>query len=327
MGDMAYRHLGDSDLVVSAIGMGCNNFSRPKTATATQEGSTAVIRAAVEEGITFFDGADIYGAEPGRSETFMGVALDGLRDDVVLATKFGHESYSVAGSADWGPKGARRYVRNAVDASLQRLRTDRIDLLQMHTPDPSTPIGDTLSALTELVTEGKVRYLGHSNFSAEQAREADRVAREHGYARFISTQNEYNLMHRDVEADVMPTANELGLGVFPYFPLANGLLTGKYTREGGSGRLRDIKPELLDDVDWDRLARYEQVCRSAGFSMLHVTMGWLLSRLGIASVIAGATTVEQVRQNAGTSGPLSPEVLAAVEDIFPGPMAAGEGRQ
>lgn len=323
MAEMAYRQVGDSDLVVSAIGMGCNNFSRPKTATATQEGSTAVIRAAVEEGITFFDGADIYGAEPGLSETFMGVALDGIRDRVVLATKFGHAHYHAAGSADWGPKGARRYVRSAVDASLRRLRTDRIDLLQMHTPDPVTPIGETLAALTELVAEGKVRHIGHSNFSADQARQADRVARDNGYVRFISTQNEYNLLHRDIEAEILPAAVELGLGVFPFFPLANGLLTGKYTRDSGSGRLRDIKPELLDDVDWDRLTDYRQVCRDAGFSMLQVTVGWLLSRPAMAGVIAGATTVEQVRQNAAAAVNLPPALMAAADTLFPGPAAAG----
>src|SRR5664280_1979796 len=190
MVDMAYRNVGSSALVVSAIGMGCNNFSRRGTATQTQEGSIAVIRAAIDAGITFFDGADIYGGQPGLSETFLGVALRGVRDQVVLATKFGHhDMLPEPAAAQWGPKGARRYIRNAVDASLRRLQTDRIDLLQMHTPDDSTPIGDTLEALSELVGEGKVRHVGNSNFTATQLQEAHAAALQRGSRPSVSAQN------------------------------------------------------------------------------------------------------------------------------------------
>lgn len=303
------RTLGTSDLVVPAIGMGCNNFSRIGTATQTQEGSTAVIHAAIDHGIAFFDGADIYGSEPGLSETFMGVGLEGRRDEVVLATKFGHAGVTMPGSEDWGPKGGARYIRNAVEASLTRLRTDRIDLLQMHTPDPSTPIGETLAALTDLVAEGKVRYVGNSNFSAAELREADRVARENGFVPFVSAQDEYSLLARGVEDDVLPAVRELGLGFLPYFPLYNGLLTGKYTRSGGEGRISALKPHLLETVDWDRLEAYERLCGAHGLTMLEATFGWLLAQ-GVASVIAGATTPEQVARNAAAGAVVLPEGLA-----------------
>ncbi len=314
---MEYRTVGNSDLVVSAIGLGCNNFSRPKTATATQEGSTAVIHAAIDAGITFLDGADIYGAEPGLSETFMGVALAGRRDQVVLATKFGHADYSAAGAADWGPKGARPYIRKAVEASLRRLRTDRIDLLQMHTPDPQTPIAETLAALTELVSEGVVRYIGNSNFTAAQIREADQVAVDNGFARFVSVQDEYSLLERRIEEDILPAAVDLGLGVFPYFPLFNGLLTGKYQRDGGSGRLRDIKPALLNEVDWEQLDEYRRVCAEFGMSMLQASIGWLLGRPAIASVISGATTPQQASQNAAcVASDVPPTMREQMDGLF-----------
>lgn len=314
---MELRTLGTSDLVIPAVGMGCNNFSRPRTATATQDGSTAVIHAAIDHGITFFDGADIYGAEPGLSETFMGVALQGRRDEVVLATKFGHSGASMPGTGDWGPKGGRTYIRGAVEASLRRLRTDRIDLLQMHTPDATTPIEETLAALHELVAAGKVRHIGNSNFSAVQLREADDAARAGGLTPFISAQNEYSLLRRDIEGDVLPAARELGLGVIPYFPLYNGLLTGKYTRGGGEGRITALKPELLESVDWDRLDAYQRLCDEAGLTMLEATFGWLLAQPGIATVIAGATTPEQVAQNAAAGDVrLSGDVAGRISEIF-----------
>lgn len=313
------RTLGASDLVVPAVGMGCNNFSRRGTATETQEGSTAVIHAAIDHGITFFDGADIYGAEPGLSETFMGVALAGRRDEVVLATKFGHSGVTMPGSEGWGPKGAARYIRGAVDASLARLRTDRIDLLQMHTPDPATPIAETLAALTDLVGQGKVRHVGSSNFSAAQLREADRVARENGFVPFVSAQNEYSLLARDVEDDVLPAVRELGLGLIPYFPLFNGLLTGKYSRSGGEGRITKLKPELLEGVDWDRLEAYDRLCDANGLTMLEATIGWLLAQPGVSTVIAGATTPDQVAQNAAAGAVVLPDDLAGeISDLFAG---------
>ena len=315
---MEHRNVGSSDLRVSVVGMGTNNLSRAHTHTESLEASTEVIRAAVDAGITFFDCADIYGSAPGRSEEFLGQALAPVRDRVVLSTKFGHEDVDMPGTGDWGPKGGARYIRGAVEASLRRLRTDRIDLLQMHTPDPGTPIGQTLEALTELVGEGKVRYIGHSNFTADQAREAADVATREGYESFISTQNEYSLVARDFEATMAPVAAEYGLGVFPYFPLGNGLLTGKYTREGGGeGRLTRLKPALLEVVDWDRIEAYQEICDRAGHTMLEVTFAWLLSRPGIASVIAGATQIAQASQNAAAGrSHVSPGVVEAVDRLF-----------
>lgn len=315
---MEQRNVGTSDLRVSVVGMGCNNFSRSRTATESLEHSIRVIHAAVDHGITFFDGADIYGGSPGQSEEFLGEALHDRRDQVVIATKFGHQDFAMPGADAWGPKGARRYVRSAVEASLRRLRTDHIDLLQMHTPDPETPIEETLAILTDLVGEGKVRYIGHSNFSGAMAREAADISLAEEYESFISAQNEYSLLSRDIEFDLLPAAVELGLGVFPYFPLANGLLTGKYTADGGGqGRMRTIKSAQLGDVDWDLLDRYRELCDDAGVPMLHVTFQWLLSRPSISSVIAGATQVDQVVQNAAAGEAQVPRaLLVAVDELF-----------
>lgn len=313
---MELRQLGDSDLMVSAVGMGCNNFSRPQTATETLDGSSAVIWAAIEAGINFFDGADIYGNPPGRSEEFLGEALRGRRDEVVLSTKFGNVDFEVYPDLDLGPKGAERYLRHAVENSLQRLQTDRIDLLQMHSPDPVTPIAETLRVLTDLVAEGKVRHVGNSNFTPAQIVAADEASRANGFVRFVSAQNEYSLVNRQVEADLLPTLNELGLGFFPFFPLFNGLLTGKYTADGGQGRLRSIKPQLLDDVDWTRMSAYQALCDQAGITMLEASISWLAAQRPVASVIAGATTPEQVRMNAAAVRQLDAEVLAAIGDLF-----------
>lgn len=315
---MQQRNVGASELRVSVVGMGCNNFSRPRTATESLEQSVRVIHAAIDQGITFFDGADIYGGTPGRSEEFLGEALAGRRDEVVLATKFGHQDFAMPGAEAWGPKGGARYVRSAVEASLTRLQTDRIDLLQMHTPDPDTPIGETLSILSDLVEEGKVRYIGHSNFTGDLAREAAEVSLEEGHESFVSAQNEYSLLARDIERDLLPAAIELGLGVFPYFPLANGLLTGKYTADGGGeGRMRSIKAAQLSGVDWTQLERYRRLCDQAGHTMLEVTFQWLLGQPGISSVIAGATQVEQVLQNAAAGAAAVPDdVLDAVDELF-----------
>lgn len=314
---MPQRHLGDSDLTVSAVGLGCNNFSRPGTATQSLEGTKAVIDAAIDAGITLFDTAELYGDPKGGSEDLMGQALVGRRDRIVLATKFGHMAGGPAGSEDWGPTGSASYITHAVEGSLTRLRTDHIDLYQLHTPDAATPIGDTLAALAPLVQAGKVRYLGHSNFTAEQIREADAVAAELGLPRFVSSQNEYSLMARGVEYDVLPAARELGLGFLPYFPLYNGLLTGKYSRGGGEGRLTRLKPEVLEDVDWDLMERYQALCDEAGVSMLAATFAWLLAQAPVSSVIAGATSPEQVAANAQAGQTVLPdEVVAAIGALF-----------
>lgn len=319
---MEQRRLGDSDLVVSAVGMGGNNFSRPKTDTETLQGSTEVIHAAIDAGITFFDGADIYGSVIGRSEEFLGAALKGRRDRIVLSTKFGFAGNDAYPGLDLGPNGGERYIRHAVEQSLRRLQTDRIDLLQMHSPDPATPIAETLRVLTDLVGQGKVRYVGNSNFSPAQIAEADQVARADGFVRFASAQDEYSLLARGVEREVLPTVNRLGMGFLPYFPLYNGLLTGKYTAEGGQGRLSKIKPHLLAGVDWDRLSAYQRLCDQAGLTMLQATISWLAAQPPVTTVIAGATRAEQARQNAAALLRLDDGLLQQISDLF-GPPQAG----
>jgi aryl-alcohol dehydrogenase-like predicted oxidoreductase len=316
-----YRPLGNSGLVVSTVGLGCNNFGRAKTLTATQEGTDAVIRAALDEGITLFDTADIYGSERGLSETLMGNALKGRRSEIVLATKFGMDMAGENGP-DWGVRGSRRYIRLAVESSLRRLQTDWIDLYQLHAPDPVTPIEETLAALDELIAEGKVRYIGHSNLSGWQIADAEYQATLAGHPRFISAQNEYSLIARGVEREVLPATNHYGLGFLPFFPLFNGLFTGKYTRGGGGpadGRLTAIRPEALDRVDWDAMERYQAFCDERGISMLTATFGWFLAQDGVTSVIAGATKPEQITQNveAGTAWRPTLDEAAEISGIFP----------
>jgi 1-deoxyxylulose-5-phosphate synthase len=314
---MQTQNLGTSDLIVSTVGLGCNNFTRPGTPTTTLEGTRAVLDAAIDQGITFFDTAELYGDPKGGSEDLMGQALQGRRDKVVIATKFGHHAGGPDGSDGWGSKGSRAYIMKAVEGSLTRLRTDRIDLYQLHTPDPETSIGETLQALGDLIHDGKVRFIGHSNLSAEQIREAETVARELGLPRFVSAQNEYSLLARGVEADVLPAVRELGIGFLPYFPLYNGLLTGKYTRNGGDGRLTRQKPEVLESVDWDLMDRYAALCADAGVTMLQATFAWLLAQPGVSSVIAGATRPEQVEANAQAGRTvLGDDVVAAISALF-----------
>ncbi len=315
---MNYRPLGRSGLMVSAIGLGCNNFGRARSATETQAGTDAVIHQAVDSGITLFDGADIYGAESGLSERMMGNALKGRRDQIVLATKFGMDMAGANGP-DWGARAARRYIRRAVEASLVRLQTDWIDLYQLHEPDGVTPIEETLSTLDDLITEGKIRYIGHSNFAGWQIAEAELTAELNGHPKFISAQNEYNLLSRGAEAEVLPAVNAFGLGFLPFYPLHDGILTGKYTRSGGpaDGRVTVNKPHLMDRVDWSVIEQYQAFCDERGVSMLDATFAWLLAQPGVTSVIAGATKPEQVVQNAaaGTWLP-TPEDIASIDAIF-----------
>lgn len=314
-----YRNLGPSGLRVSTIGMGCNNFGRAGSITETQRGTDAVIHAAIDAGITFFDGADIYGKERGLSETLMGNALAKKRDAIVLATKFGMEMEGANGP-DWDARGSRRYIRIAVEASLRRLQTDWIDLYQLHTPDPLTPIEETLSTLDDLVAEGKIRYYGHSNLSGWQIAEAEFSAILGGHPRFISAQNEYSLLARGVEREVLPAVREYGLGFLPFFPLYNGILTGKYTREGGpaGSRVSKLKPHLLESTNWDAVERFRQFCDSRSLTMLEATFGWLLAQPNLSSVIAGATTPEQVRQNVAAATAWVPDDsdLADIDAIF-----------
>jgi aryl-alcohol dehydrogenase-like predicted oxidoreductase len=284
------RRLGKDGPEVSVVGLGCNNFG----GRVDLDGTRAVVEAALDAGVTLFDTADIYGNK-GGSESFLGEVLEGRRDRVVLATKFGGDMGD--GTA---ARGSPEYIRKAIDASLQRLRTDYVDLYQYHTPDNFTPFAETFGALDELVREGKVRYVGHSNLSAEQVEEVDRLAREHGWARPVSAQNRYSLLHRDPEADLLPVCERLGLGVLPYFPLASGLLTGKYKRgqpppEGTRLSKRD---EVFTDETFDRLEALEAYADARSISLLDVAIGGLLAQPALGSVISGATKPEQVRANA-----------------------------
>lgn len=316
---MEYRSLGRSGLRVSTVGLGGNNFGRTDTATETQEGTDAVVGAAFDVGITFIDTADTYGREYGLSEALLGNALRGNRDRVVIATKFGHARMDSPIPA-WGARGSRRYVRMAIEGSLRRLQTDWIDLYQLHTPDPTTPIEETVAALDDLVREGKVRYIGHSNLAGWQIAEAEFVARELGANRFISAQNEYNLLARGAEAEVLPAVRRYGLGFLPFFPLQNGLLTGKFTRDDAPSDSRIMRQRryIVDDAPWDVLDQYRSFAQERGITMLEATFGWMLAQPALASVIAGATRPEQVRQNAEAGGRWkpTPEEVARISELF-----------
>jgi aryl-alcohol dehydrogenase-like predicted oxidoreductase len=312
---MRYRALGNSGLVVSVVGLGCNNFGFRLDAART----AAVVDAAIEVGITLLDTADTYGGS-GRSEEILGEVLAGRREQVVLATKFGNQSTDMGYGPAAGAKGGRAYIRRAVQNSLRRLRTDYIDLYQIHNPDPVTPIDETLAALTELVQAGHVRYFGHSNFSAVQLATAAAAAGELRSLPFISAQNHWSLLERRVETDVVPAALQFGLGVLPYFPLANGLLTGKVRRgqappEGSrlAARAGYITEDKLDKVEG--LAEWAQ---QHGRSLLEVSVGGLAALPGCTSVIAGATSAEQVRANAAAGDwvPTADE-LAEIDKIVP----------
>lgn len=319
---MRYRQLGDSGLTVSVVGLGCNNLGRPGTRTESLDGARAVIDACLDAGITFYDVADIYGGEPGMSETILGAALGRRRADVVLATKFGMDMLGANGP-DWGARGSRRYVRLAVESSLRRLGTDHIDLYQYHAPDGKTPIEETLAALAELVDVGKVRYVGSSNFSGWQVVEADFIARAAGVPRFISAQNNYNLLERGVEGELSPACEAYGVGILPFFPLANGLLTGKYaraTKAEADTRLGSNKPQVLENADWDTIEALDSYARQRGVKMLDVAIDGLAAQPAVASVIAGATRPEQVARNA-EAGAWEPSAadLAVLDQIVPAP--------
>ncbi|KJQ53151.1 General stress protein 69 [Microbacterium sp. SA39] len=322
---MSQRRVGASGLLVSATGLGCNNFGRSATATETIGGTREVIDAAIANGITLFDTADMYGAVAGTSETLIGEALEGRRDRVVLATKFGHERDM--GYAFPAARGSRRYVRRAVEESLRRLRTDWIDLYQLHLPDPETPIAETNDALDELVREGKIRYYGHSNFSGWQIAEAEFTSRQRSSGRFISAQNHYSLLARAAEREVLPAVERYGLGFFPYFPLHNGLLSGKFTREGGpaSSRIMSARRHVWDDAPWDALDGFRAFCDERGITMLEASFGWLLAHSVVSSVIAGATSVAQIEANAAAGDAWRPDAadLEAIDALFPLPEDPG----
>jgi aryl-alcohol dehydrogenase-like predicted oxidoreductase len=317
--DMTYRRLGDSGLVVSAVGLGTNNFGMKLGMEECRE----VVDAAIDNGITLFDTSDSYGP----SEERLGALLEGRRDDVIIATKFGSDvrRRGLSNGVDWGARGSRRYIRRAVESSLTRLRTDWIDLYQMHKPDPGTPIEETLSALSDLVHEGKVRYLGNSNFAAWQITEAEWTARTSGRDRFISAQNEYNLLKRDAERELVPALVRYGLGLLPFYPLANGLLTGKYHRgeppPAGSRIIAWGKQGLLTDRTFDAVERLTAFAEERSLSVLDVAIGGLAAQPTVASVIAGATSANQVAANAraGLWEP-SESDLAEIDQITAGAL-------
>jgi aryl-alcohol dehydrogenase-like predicted oxidoreductase len=311
---MEYRNLGASGLQVSAIGLGCNNFGRRCDPAQTK----AVVDKAIELGVTFFDTADVYGPR-GLSEEYLGAALKERRRDIVLATKF---RVPMGEGPLWGG-GSRRYIFDAVDASLKRLNTDYIDLYQMHAPDPATPIEETMRALDDVVRSGKVRYIGCSNFAGWQAVESQWIARTQHLSPFVSAQNQYNLLDRRIERELVPACQKYGLGVLPYFPLASGFLTGKY-------RPNEAPPEgtrlaamqgrgaeaTLNDANFETLGKLEDFAKQRGHSMLELAIGWLSSQPYVSSVIAGATKPEQVEQNvAAGAWKLTAEEMAEVAKV------------
>jgi aryl-alcohol dehydrogenase-like predicted oxidoreductase len=309
---MTVRTIGAIE--VSLAGLGCNNFGW----RVDEAGAKAVIEAALDAGVTTFDTADNYG--DGLSEEFLGRALAGRRDQVVIATKFGGFRSDLGREAGAAPA----YVREAAEASLRRLSTDRIDVLQLHSPDVSTPIADTLGALGDLVRAGKVREIGCSNVTAAQLEEAARAAAAIGGPGFASVQNEYSVVAREAEADVLPACEGLGLSLMPSWPLASGLLTGKYRRgrpapAGARLAAPDAEEDDLRDAPFDAIERLEVFAADRGHTLLELALSWLAARPAVSSVIAGATTPEQVRANtaAVAAWDLSPEDLAEIDRLAP----------
>jgi aryl-alcohol dehydrogenase-like predicted oxidoreductase len=311
---MRYEPLGHSGLVVSVVGLGANNFGGRLDLDATR----AVVDAALEVGINLIDTADIYGGK-GGSETLLGEVLKGRRDEVVLATKFGMDMQGANGP-DWGARSSRRYLRLAVESSLRRLQTDWIDLYQLHQHDQVTPIEETVAALDELVREGKVRYIGSSNLTAWQVADADSFARHAGTNRYVSAQNGYSLLDRTVERELTPACVAHGVGILPYFPLANGLLTGKYRRgeAAPTGTRMETRLDTVRDRTFDRVEALETYATERNLTVLDVAIGGLAAQPAVGSVIAGATRPEQVKANAA-AGDWVPTAddLAALDALAP----------
>lgn len=312
MTQVMQRNIGESDLAVSVVGLGCNAFGSRIDAAQTQ----TVVDAAIDHGITFFDTSDSYAT--GASEELLGAALGSRRTDVVIATKFGMAMGGTNGPED--ARASKAYMRKAVESSLRRLGTDYIDLYQLHTPDRVTPIADTLGAMGELVDEGLVRYVGCSNLSAWELVEADWTARTWGFHKFVSSQNEYSLYNRTAEVELVPACQHLGVGILPYFPLAYGLLTGKYRRgesaPQGSRLANDNQRARLEGADWERVEALEAFAAERGLSILQVAMAGLAAQPAVSSVIAGATKPEQIAANVEAAAwQPTAEDLAALADI------------
>jgi aryl-alcohol dehydrogenase-like predicted oxidoreductase len=308
---MRYRQLGTSGLTVPVVGLGCNNFG----SRLDLERTRAVVDAAIDQDVDLLDTADTYG-NGGGSETFLGEILKGRRDQVVLATKFG----SRMGGNQEEARGSRRYIRRAIEASLRRLQTDYIDLYQHHRPDPKTPLEETVAALDELVVEGKIRYAGSSNYAGYRIADGDWIARGEHRTRMISAQNHYSLLERGVEREVIPACLEHGVGMLPFYPLASGLLTGKYKRDGTApeGSRLVGRTDWLTEEAFDKVEALEKLAAERDLSQLDLAIGGLAAQPAVASVIAGATRPEQVLANVKAGGwePTADD-LAAIEAIVP----------
>jgi aryl-alcohol dehydrogenase-like predicted oxidoreductase len=316
MAELPKRRLGDSELEASVVGLGCNNFGKRLDLDRT----AAVLNAALKAGITFFDTADVYGE--GESERLMGEVLEDRRDEYVLATKFGWE---LSGEeAPDVPRGTREYIRWAIEGSLKRLRVEKIDLYQYHRPDGTTPIEETLGALDELVREGLVGAIGCSNFSAAELEEADRIARQRGQVRFVTLQNQYSLLEREIEAEVAPACERLDVSILPFFPLASGLLTGKYRRNapGSDGSRLSEREQAGSDEQFDVVEALEAFAEARGVGILDVAIAGLAAQPAVASVIAGATKPEQIAANvAALEWQPSEADLAALDRSAPTPRS------
>ncbi len=305
---MEFRQLGNSGLTVSVVGLGCNNFG----VRCDADQSEKVINAALDNGITFFDTADIYGGR-GGSETILGNVLRHRRDQVILASKFGMDM-----GTPYKARGSRKYIRHAIEASLDRLQTDYLDLYQFHQPDPLTPIEETLDAMDELVKEGKVRYIGCSNFAGWQIAEAEMLSRITGTERFISAQNHYSLLEHQIEKEVIPACVKFGIGMLPYYPLASGLLTGKFRRgeEPPSGTRMAGRREEFERANWYVIEALSDLAKSVGGTLLDVAIAALAAKPSVSSVIAGATRPEQVEANVkAIELKLSEDDLSKVREI------------
>ncbi|WP_222593342.1 aldo/keto reductase [Aeromicrobium flavum] len=312
---MTTRHvLGTSGIEVGPVGIGCNAFG----ARIDGDQVVAIVDAALDQDVRFFDTADTYAL--GESETLLGRALRGRRDEVVIATKFGMDMQGRNGD-DGGRRGSADYVRRAAEASLRRLGTDVIDLYQLHTPDPGTPVEETLGAMTRLVDEGKVRAIGCSNFTAWQLVDADWVSRTADLSHFATAQNEYSLYNPAAEVELVPACLELGVGLLPYFPLAYGLLTGKYSREAEpeEGTRLAGQRARWEGADWDRIEALQAFAQERGISLLELAMGGLASRPAVSSVIAGVSRPEQVAANAAAArwAPTAEDTAALDELLAP----------
>jgi len=307
-----FRNVGRSGLRVSTIGLGCNNFGW----TIDKDASRPVVHKALDLGITLFDTADYYGSTPGNSEDVLGDLIAGQRDKIVLTTKFG---VPLVG-ADRTPNNSRSFVLNAIEGSLRRLKTDWVDIYMIHWPDASTPMEETLRALDDIISSGKARYIACSNLAPWRIVESKWIAREISSHGFIAAQDEYNLINRAAEKDLIPALQAYNMALIPYFPLASGLLTGKYLKEAATGRLQqnflNLGNRLLTETNLDKVRKLNEVAEGAGHSLLELAMSWTATRPGVASVIAGATRAEQLEQNvAALNWDFTPDQIAAIDEI------------